>query len=87
MTVLSEDIAAFESMRAELEAKHGRKWVLFHKGEFQGSFSEFDDAAEVAVEQFGSGPYLIRQIGAPAAIQLPGGMIFTPAHALSSGGI
>lgn len=87
MTVLGDDIAAFERMRAELEAEHGRKWAVFHSGQFQAVFAEFDDAAAAAVDQFGSGPYLIRQIGAPAAIQLPGGMIFTPAHALSASGI
>ncbi len=85
MTVLRDDIAAFERMRAELEAKHHGEWAVFHRGEFQAVFPEFDDAAAAAVEKFGSGPYLIRQAGAPGAIQLPGGMIFTPAHALNAG--
>lgn len=85
MTVLRDDIAAFERMRAELEAKHGRNWTVFHGGQFQAVFAEFDDAATAAVEQFGAGPYLIRQLGAPAAVQLRGGMIFTPAHALGAG--
>lgn len=87
MTVLRDDIAAFERMRSELEAQHDKQWVVFHKGQFQGAFPEFDDAASAAVEQFGSGPYLIRQVGASATIQLPGGMIFTPSHALGAGGI
>lgn len=87
MTVLRDDIAAFERMRAELEADHASEWAVFHQGAFQGVFLEFDDAAATAVERFGSGPYLIRQVGAPAAIQLPGGMIFTPAHALSASGL
>lgn len=87
MTVLGDDIAAFERMRAELEAKHGKQWAVFHKGEFQAVFPDFNDAAEAAVDSFGAGPYLIRQLGAPAAIQLPGGMIFTPAHALGASGL
>ncbi len=83
MTVLGEDIAAFDGMRSELERSHDRQWVLFHQGEFQGGFSDFEDAATIAVERFGSGPYLIRQVGAPPTVQLPGGMIFTPSHALN----
>lgn len=87
MTVLRDDIATFERMRAGLEAEHHGKWAVFHKGRFEAVFADFEDAAAAAVERFGLGPCLIRQIGAPAAIQLPGGMIFTPAHALGVGGI
>jgi hypothetical protein len=49
-------------------------------------FADFEAAASVALERFGTGPYLIRQVGA-ACIQLPGGMIFTPAHGLGAGGV
>jgi hypothetical protein len=84
MTILRDDIAAFEKMRAELEAAHAKEWVVIHGGELQGVFNDFEEAATLAVERFGSGACLIRQIGAPAAIQLPGGMIFTPSHALSA---
>lgn len=87
MTVLRDDIAAFERMRAELEASHDKEWVVIHDGELQGVFREFEEAATLAVDRFGSGACLIRQVGAPAAIQLPGGMVFTPSHALSSGRI
>lgn len=84
MTVLRDDIAAFEGMRADLEAKHCKEWAVFHNGELQGVFPDFEGAATLAVDRFGSSACLIRQIGAPAAIQLPGGMIFTPSHALSA---
>lgn len=87
MTVLSDDIAAFERMRASLEDAHGKAWVVFHNGEFQGVFADFEAAATLAVDRFGSGACLIRQLGAPAAIQLPGGMIFTPSHALGASGV
>ena len=87
MTVLSNDIAAFERMRTELEARHDKQWVVFRNGQFHAAFPDFDAAATAAVEQFGAGPYLIRQVGAPSAIQLPGGMIFTPSHALGAGGL
>lgn len=84
MTILGEDIAAFEKMRPELEATHAKAWVVIYGGELQGVFADFEQAATLAVDRFGSKACLIRQVGAPAAIQLPGGMIFTPSHALSS---
>ena len=80
MHVLKEDIAAFERMRTELEADHEFEWVVFYQGSFVGAFRDFEAAAEEALERFDIGPYLIRQVGAPP-VQLPGGMIFTPAHA------
>ncbi|MBI1407483.1 MAG: hypothetical protein GC145_15335 [Caulobacter sp.] len=85
MTVLREDIAAFDEMQTELARDHDKAWVLFHKGRFQGAYAAFDDAAAMAIERFGTGPYLIRQVGAPRSVQLPGGMIFTPSHALDAG--
>ena len=84
MTVLRDDIAAFEAMRASLEAAHDREWVVFHNGEFQGAFPDFEAGASFAIDRFGSSACLIRQLGAPDAIRLPGGMIFTPSHALST---
>jgi hypothetical protein len=86
MSVLRDDIAAFDRMRSELEAKHRNEWVLFHQGRFVGAYADFESAAASAVDQFDAGPYLIRQVGAPP-IQLPGGMVFTPAHALGAGGV
>ena len=83
MAVLREDIAAFDRMRDELEAKHRNEWVVFHAGVFVNAFSDFESAAAAAVEKFETGPYLIRQVGA-LPVQLPGGMIFTPAHFLGS---
>lgn len=80
MHVLRDDIAAFEQMRAKLEADHQFEWVVFYQGAFVGAFRDFEAAAEEALERFDVGPYLIRQVGAPP-VQLPGGMIFTPAHA------
>lgn len=84
MTVLQGDIVAFDRMRSELEANHRGEWVVFYAGHFEGAFPDFESAAEDAVERFDEGPYLIRQVGAPP-VQLPGGMIFTPAHVLGAG--
>ncbi len=83
MSVLEKDIVAFDRMRVDLEQCHPNEWVVFHQGVFEGAYSEFEDAAAAAVERFDQGPYLIRQVGAPP-VQLPGGMIFTPAHFLGS---
>ncbi len=84
MHVLKDDIAAFERMRAELEANHHREWVLFYRGAFEGAYRDFEAAAEDALTRFDVGPYLIRQVGAPP-VQLPGGRIFTPAYAFGPG--
>lgn len=86
MASLKDDIAAFDRMKAELEASHFHDWVVFHAGEFIDAFSDFEAAATMAVDRFGNGPYLIRQVGA-GPVQLPGGMIFRPAHALDTGGL
>ena len=85
MTVLKDDIASFERMKGELEAAHFNEWVVFHRGKYVDAFADFETAATVAEERFDQGPYLIRQVGAPSTVQLTGGMIFTPAHAVSSG--
>lgn len=84
MSVLGQDISAFERMRPQMEARHPRAWVLFYRGEFVQAFDDFETAASMAVERFDAGPYLIRQVGAARAVQLPGGMTFTPSHAVSS---
>lgn len=84
MSVLGEDIVAFERMRAQLEAIHSRAWVVFHQGAYVDTYPDFEAAAADAVERFENGPYLIRQVGAPNAVQLPGGMIFTPSHAVNA---
>ena len=84
MAILANDIAAFEVMRRALEASSPKTWVVFHGGAYHGQFPDFEAAANFALDQFGQEPSLIRQLGAPSSVQLPGGMIFTPSHALSS---
>lgn len=80
MTVLSKEIAAYERMRAELEASHGGRWAVFHQEDFVGVFSEFEDAATEAIERFDLGPYLIRQIGVEV-IPVSSTAVFRPLHA------
>ena len=86
MTNLTIDIAAFERMQAELEAEHLHEWALVRAGALVNTFPDFESAAEFATDRFDHGPYLIRQIGA-GSIQLPGGMVFRPAHALDTSGL
>jgi hypothetical protein len=86
MASLGADIAAFERLKGELEARHNRAWVLFHDGALVDAFPDFETAASVAVDRFDQGPYLIRQLGA-GVVQLPGGMVFRPSHALGAGGV
>lgn len=86
MSVLRDDIAAYDRSRLQLEAKHHGEWAVFQAGQFVGVFAEFESAAAEAVERFGAGPYLIRQIGVEA-IQLSSTMVFRPAHAASPGGV
>jgi hypothetical protein len=84
MASLTEDIAYFDEHRAELEADHFGKWVLVHDRAVEGYFDNFQDAAGVAIQRFGRGPYLIRQIGAPA-MALPVSVMYGPmTHAQSA---
>jgi hypothetical protein len=62
--MLEKEIAAFNAQRDDLERKQNGKWVVFHDATIAGVFDSFSDAAKDAVEKFGRGPYLIRQVGA-----------------------
>lgn len=79
---LDAEIAAYSKMKPDLEKHHNGKWVVIKDGKLEGSFDEFDTAARAAVEKFGRGPYLIRQVGAPP-VQLGSSSLYrvmTPAE-------
>lgn len=76
---LEVEIRAFETRKAELEQHHHGKWVVFHEDDFVGAFDTLDNAAAVAVERFGRGPYLIRQVGAPP-LTLPASVLYHPVN-------
>jgi hypothetical protein len=61
---IKDDIKAFHSMQADLEAKNTGRWVLIHNRVLVDFYESFEKAADDAVRKFGGGPYLIRQIGA-----------------------
>jgi hypothetical protein len=67
-------------MREKLETEHMGKWVLLHQEKLVNIYDSFDAAAEDAVRQFGRGPYLIRQIGAPP-VTLPASVMYSRTHA------
>ena len=77
---LDRQIEAYEEMREFLEAKHFRKWVVFYNGELVDTYDSDEDAAVDAVQRFGRGPYLIRQVGAPP-VSLPAPTLYRPVSA------
>ena len=81
---LKNEIAAYEEMRADVEAEHLGKWALVHNEKLTGTFESLEQAAETAVEQFGRGPYLIRKIG-EAPVTLPASILYRPAPQHASG--
>ena len=68
MDQLDVEIAAYNRMRAQLEADHKGEWAVIHGEEFVGTYPDFQVAADTAVRRFGRGPYLIREIGAPPIV-------------------
>ena len=77
MATLTDEIAVYERMRNDLEAEHPGKWVVVCDGKLIGTYESFEKAAEDAVERFGRGPYLIRQVGAPPFV-LPASLRYRP---------
>lgn len=77
MSPIQDEIDAFERLRPGLEADHLGEWALVHQGELIGLYGSFEEAAADAVRRFGSGPFLIRQIGAEP-ITLPASVMYRP---------
>lgn len=80
MTELAKEIKTYEKMQQELEAKHTGKWVLIYNEKLINIHDSFEATAEEAVRRFGSGPYLIRQIGVPPMV-LPASVMYRVGHA------
>ena len=75
MADLDRDIETYRELQPALEAKETGRWAVIHDAQLIGLFDSFEQAAAEAVERFGRGPYLIRQIGAPP-ITLPASVMF-----------
>ena len=75
MEALDKEIAFYESKKNDLEKEHTGEWVLVHGDQIISFYKSFEAAAEEAVQKFGSGPYLIRQVGAPSLV-LPASVMY-----------
>lgn len=76
-----DEIEAFKRMRSDLEKHHMGKHVIIKDGRHVGTFDTFDTAARHALQHFGSGPFLIRQVGAPECVPIPASVAWQPVHA------
>jgi hypothetical protein len=74
---LAKEIAAYEAQLSDLEKNHPGKFVVFKDEKLVGAWDTLNAAASAAVAQFGRGPYLIRQVGAPPPT-LPASVFFRP---------
>ena len=80
MAELSEEIAAYEAVKGDMEARYLGRWAVFHDRQLVDTYDCFENAADNAVRRFGRGPYLIRQVGAPP-ITLPVSVLYNPVNA------
>ena len=71
MVTVHDNVVAYDSMRAELEAKHMGEWVVVYDEKLAGLYPDFHEAAKDAVTRFGRGPYHIKQIGEPPFTMKP----------------
>ncbi len=78
--LLSEQIAAYEEMRRTLELDHMGKWVVVYDEELVGVYEDLQEAADVAVQRFGRGPYLIQEVG-EGPMALPASLLYQPVYA------
>lgn len=75
--MLSDEIVAYKTMQRKLELDHTGKWVIIRGGNLIGVYESFESAAADAVKQFGSGPYLIREVGA-SPVSYPASVLYRP---------
>lgn len=68
MQELAQEYAVFEEMRTELESKHMGKIIVIKGEKVVGTYDNMEDAARAAVQCFGRGPYLIKEIGEPEVV-------------------
>jgi len=80
MAAPSDEISACERMRDSLETDHFGQWALLHHEKLIGTYESFESAADDAVQRFGEGSYLIRQIGIPPPSLLVS-VLYRSAHA------
>lgn len=80
MATLDDNIAAYDARKGELERDHFKEWAVFYERELAGLFPDFERAASDAVQRFGRGPYLIRQVG-EGPVTIPASVMYNFAAA------
>ena len=80
--VLETETRIFERRKAEFERDHNLEWVVIHGEVIVGFYDDFQKAADTAVRNYGRGPYLIKQIGAPIP-PIPASLLYRPINAES----
>lgn len=68
---LSRNMAAYESIRDELERTCMGKWVIVYESKHAGSYDSEEGALEDAALRFGWGPYHVRRVGPEPAYSIP----------------
>jgi hypothetical protein len=66
--VLAADVAAFETVREQLEREHRDEFALFFQGQLLGLYKDFDSAGRAALAKSKTGPFLIQQVGTPIGL-------------------
>ncbi|QAY97404.1 hypothetical protein CWB41_14120 [Methylovirgula ligni] len=72
---LSAELQSFERLKPNLEQNHMGKFVVIKDDELLGAWDTFDNAAKAAIQKYGRGPYLIRQVGG-GTTKLPASVMF-----------
>ncbi len=63
MDPLETNISAYGHIREHLEMQHRGDWVVLHDKKLAGIYSSYEEAHRKALGRFGSGPYLIAEVG------------------------
>ena len=63
--LLKKNLAAYETVREQLEAKHLGRTALIHQGEVVDIYNDSGDAYKVGCDNYGLGNFTIQVIGEP----------------------
>ncbi len=78
--LLRKNLAAYETVRKQLEAKHLGRTALLHQGEVVDIYNDSGDAYKVGCDNYGLGNFAIQVIG-QAPISLGFQTLFVPLSA------
>ena len=63
MDPLETNISAYGHIREHLEMQHRGDWVVLYDEKLAGLYCSYEEAHRKALGRFGSGPYLIAEVG------------------------